>query len=388
MFFKDPNEKARGHAQVDGDAGLDLGQQRLIESNGARPQHFDPIQNADDAQIADALNSQPQIDELEAVDYELSRKLTRFPSSLATYLLVAIAFAAEVYGGIAVAAALGFAGVGRLAIGVALAIIVIFAASKSVATDVSVGAHRPPKPSFKRILIWIAFAAVVVSIADGHVVVPLAQREFVDGDAAHLAEGAALGAALEVGAQDLLHEVPADAEEDRGGVHRHLAQQVEREAGEGPRVGFARVGDLAALVAARPALAADEHLQMQDEEHRLPADGQRLDRGGLVAVGDHDAAAAGCAAAIALLLLDMEMDRAADVLRTQVAVGLSTERVVNEARGHRGPPCSLSRNSLLSLRCPRCPIPARSRADLLADVVISPCPCFHPGGNRKNQKEG
>jgi len=168
------------------------------------------------------------------------------------------------------------------------------------------------------------------------IAVPLADGELVDGDAADIGEAQPLGPAVQVALHDVPDHAPADLQQAGHRGEGHLPGQAEHEPSEGSGVALALVRQATPLLPHALAATAEQDPQPQHQEDGPEANGQAPQCALHPSFAADLRTAALRTAQAAGLRLQVKVHSTAPVLGPEVVVGGSTERVVQQTRGHRG----------------------------------------------------
>ena len=162
---------------------------------------------------------------------------------------------------------------------------------------------------------------------DGHVLVPLLDGELVYGQVLHLLDAAALVAPFQVSLEQILHQVPAEAEELGHVLDGRDAAKTDDETTKRPKAAPLAVGEGDGLPGPGLAMATDLRMTMKDNLLRLDANGQAQE-GPLEFAIERQVPLVGAADSAGTLprgAFDVMDHLAAPVLRLQVAVAFESQ---------------------------------------------------------------
>lgn len=171
------NHLVRHQATLDARLGVDSTELRLREELGRKPE-WDPVENAEHAQIAETLGDRAEIEELRGDRRRLEDELTRHPSPAGLLALLCLAAAIEAFGGILIMKSLGRENPERTFLGIALALgtlgFTAFVAKRSAETTRT--GDPTPRRTLGSLALLAVYALFVLAVAAARVEVPEAEE--------------------------------------------------------------------------------------------------------------------------------------------------------------------------------------------------------------------
>lgn len=112
---------ARRDAEADARLGIDATELRVREELGKKPE-WDPVSNAEHAQVAEVLGDRAELEELQDDRRRLEDELARHPSRTGLLVLLGLTAVIEAFGGVLIMKSLGRENPERTFLGIALAV--------------------------------------------------------------------------------------------------------------------------------------------------------------------------------------------------------------------------------------------------------------------------
>lgn len=167
------NMLAERQAEADARLGIDSTDLRLREELGKKPE-WDPVENAEHAQVAETLGDRAELEELRDDRRRLEDELARHPSRIGLLVCLALAAVIETFGGVLIMKGLGRENPERTFLGIALALGTLgFTAFVSkTATETARTTNATPRRTLGSLALLSLYALFVISVALVRVEVP------------------------------------------------------------------------------------------------------------------------------------------------------------------------------------------------------------------------
>lgn len=164
---------AARRAEADARLGIDSTDLALREELGKKPE-WDPVENAEHAQIAETLGDRAELEELRGDRRRLEDELARHPSRTGLLALLALTAVIEAFGGVLIMKSLGRPNPERTFLGIALALGTLgFTAFVSkTTTETARNADAPPRRALGSVTLLVCYAVFVLAVAASRVELP------------------------------------------------------------------------------------------------------------------------------------------------------------------------------------------------------------------------
>lgn len=164
---------ARRRAEADAALGIDATELRLREELGKKPE-WDPVSNAEHAQVAEVLGDRAELEELRDDRRRLEDELAQHPSRMGLLVLLGLTAVIEAFGGVLIMKSLGRENPERTFLGIALAVGTLgFTAFVSkTATEAAATKDRAPGRTLGSIALLAVYTVFVLAVAAARVELP------------------------------------------------------------------------------------------------------------------------------------------------------------------------------------------------------------------------
>ncbi len=164
---------AARRAEADARLGIDSTELALREELGRKPE-WDPVENAEHAQVAETLGDRAELEELRSDRHRLEDELARHPSRAGLLALLALTAVIEAFGGVLIMKSLGRPNPERTFLGIALALGTLgFTAFVSkTAAETARATDAKPRRSLGSAALLSVYTVFVMAVAASRVELP------------------------------------------------------------------------------------------------------------------------------------------------------------------------------------------------------------------------